>query len=72
MLHKKYTNVDGDVIMHKLPKVRTVRAAWTHAILKGRKHVILERIHAFVTASLLVKLINLNPVFNKINPRSVR
>ena len=31
-LHKKHSNVDGDIIMHKLPKVRVLRA-----ILQDRK-----------------------------------
>ena len=35
--HKKHSNVDGDIIMHKLPKDEAVRAAWINAILKGRK-----------------------------------
>ena len=29
-LHKKHRNVDGNIIMHKLP----VKAAWINAILK--------------------------------------
>ena len=36
-LHKKHSNVDGDIIMHKLPKDRPVRAVWINAILKDRK-----------------------------------
>ena len=36
-LHKKHSNVDGDIIMHKLPKDGAVRAAWINAILKERK-----------------------------------
>ena len=27
-LHKKHSNVDGDIIMHKLPKDGAVKAAW--------------------------------------------
>ena len=26
-LHKKYSNLDGDIIMHKLPKDEAVKAA---------------------------------------------
>ena len=33
--HKKH-NVDGDIVMHKLPTERAVTAAWINAILKGR------------------------------------
>ena len=47
-LHKKYSNVDGDIIMYKLPKDGTVEAA----ILKGRKQLIQESLHTFVTTSL--------------------
>ena len=36
-LHKKHSNVDGDIIMHKLPKDGAVRAAWINTILKERK-----------------------------------
>ena len=36
-LHKKHSNVDGDIIMHKLSKDGAVRAAWINAILKDRK-----------------------------------
>ena len=39
-LHKKYGKVDGNIIMHKLPKHGAVKAAWINAILNGRKHVI--------------------------------
>ena len=67
-LHKKHSNVDGDIIMHKLPKDTAVKAAWINIILKGRKHLI----HIFVTTSLLGWLINPSPVFNKINPNPVR
>ena len=51
-LHKKHSNVDGDIILHKLPKDGAVKAAWINAILKGKKQVILESLHTFVTASL--------------------
>ena len=47
-LHKKYSNVDGDIIMYKLPKDGTVEAA----VLKGRKQLIQESLHTFVTTSL--------------------
>ena len=50
--HKKH-NVDGDIVMHKLPTERAVTAAWINAILKGRKQVIQESLHAFVTEFLL-------------------
>ena len=36
-LHIKHINVDGDIIMHKLPKDGTVRAVWINATLKDRK-----------------------------------
>ena len=36
-LHKKHSNVDGDVIMHILPKHGAVRAARINAILKDLK-----------------------------------
>ena len=39
-LHKKHRNVDGDIIIQKLPKDGTVKAARINAILKGRKHLI--------------------------------
>ena len=47
-LHKKHSNVDGDIITQKLPKDAVVRAAWIIAILKGR-----NCIHTFIMASLL-------------------
>ena len=31
-LHKKGSNVDGDIVMHKLPKDGTIRAAWINLI----------------------------------------
>ena len=37
--YKKHSNVDGDIIMHKLPKDGAVKAAWTSAIIKGRKQI---------------------------------
>ena len=36
-LHKKHSNVDGDIIMHKLPKDGAVKAAWINTKLKDRK-----------------------------------
>ena len=36
-LHKKHSNVDGDVIMHILPKHGAVRAARINVILKDLK-----------------------------------
>ena len=71
-LHKKQSNVDGDIIMHKLPQDGAVKAAWVNATLKGRKQLIQESLHTFVTTSLLDWLINPSPVFNKINPSPVR
>ena len=65
-------NVDGDIIMHKTPKDVAVKAAWINTILKGRKQLIQESLHTFVTTSLLGWLINPSPVFNKINPSPVR
>ena len=35
--HKKHSNVDGDIIMQKLPKDEAVRAAWNNPMLRGRK-----------------------------------
>ena len=52
-IHKKHSNLDGDIIMHKLPEDGAVKAAWINAILKGRKQVIQESLHTFVTVSLL-------------------
>ena len=67
-LHKKHSNVDGDIIMHKLPKYGVVKAAWINTKLKSRKQLIQESFHTFVTTSLL----DPSPVFNKINPSPVR
>ena len=36
-LHKKHSNMDGDIIMYKLPKDGAVRATWINAILKDRE-----------------------------------
>ena len=51
-LRKNHNNVDGDIIMHKLPKDGAVKAARINTILKGRKQVIQESLHTFVAASL--------------------
>ena len=64
--------MDGDAIMHKLPKDGAVKATWIKTKLKGRKQLIQESLHTFVTSSLLGWLINPRPVFNKINPNPVR
>ena len=50
-LHKKHSNMDGD-IMHKLLKDGVVKAAYIKTILKGRKQLIQECIHTFVMTSL--------------------
>ena len=50
-LHKKRSNVDGNIIMHKLPKDVAVKAAWINTILKGRKQLIQESLHTFATTS---------------------
>ena len=52
-LYKKCSNVDGCIIMHKLPKDGAVKAASVNAVLKDRKQVIQESFYTFVTASLL-------------------
>ena len=36
-LHSKHSNMDGDIIIHKLPKDGAARALWIKAILKDRK-----------------------------------
>ena len=71
-LHKKYSNVDGDIIIHKLSKDVAAKAAWINTILKGRKQSIQESLHTFVTTSPLGWLNKSSPVFNKINPSPVR
>ena len=63
-LHKKHSNVDGDIIMHKLIKDGAVKAAWINTILKDIKQLIQESIHTFATTSLLGWLINPSPMFN--------
>ena len=44
-LHKKCINVDGNIIMHKLPKDGEVKVAWINSKLKGRKQLIQESLH---------------------------
>ena len=39
-LYKKSSNVDGDIIMHKLPKGGPVKVAWINTKVKGRKQLI--------------------------------
>ena len=51
-LHKKYSNVDGGTMIHKLPKDGAVRVVWINAILKY-KTVIQESLNTVVTVSLL-------------------
>ena len=40
--------MDGDVIMHKLPKDGAVKATWINTILKGRKQLVQEGLYTFV------------------------
>ena len=61
----------GDVIMHKLRKDGAVKAAWINTMLKGRKQLIQESLHTFVTTPVVGSLINASPVFNKITPSPV-
>ena len=49
-LHKKHSNVDGDNIMHKLPKTGAAKPPYINATGKGRKQVIQESLHTFVKA----------------------
>ena len=51
-LHKKHSNVNGGIIMHKLPKDGAIKAAWINTI-KGKKQSIQESLRTFVTASQL-------------------
>ena len=71
-MHKKHSNVGGDIAMYKLAIDEAVKTAWINTILEGRKQLSQESFHIFVTTSLLGWLINPNPVFNKINPSPVR
>ena len=41
-LHKNHSNVDGDIIIHKLPKDGVVKAAWINTKLKSREQLIQE------------------------------
>ena len=70
-LHKKHNNVDGDIIMHNLPKDGVVKAAWINT-LKRYKKLIKERLDTFATASLLGWWFIPSPVFNKINTSPVK
>ena len=71
-LHKKHSNVDRDIIMHKLPKDGPVKAAWINTTLKARHQLIQESLPTFVTMSLLGWLNNPSLAFNKINPSPLR
>ena len=51
-LLKNHNDKDGDII-YKLPKGGAVKAGWINTILKGKKQVIQESLHTFVTAPLL-------------------
>ena len=62
-LHKTQSNVDGDIIMHKLPKDGAARAAWINAILKDTYFC--DDLPAWPLGNGL-------PVFSKINPSPVR
>ena len=62
-LHGKHSNLDGNIIMYKLRKDGAVKAAWINRKLKGRKQLIQESLHTFVTTSLLGWLINSSIVF---------
>ena len=53
-LLKKCTNVDGDIIMHKLPKNEAVKAAWINTIFEERQQLIQESLRTFTTTSLLL------------------
>ena len=57
--------------LHEKHSNRAIKAAWINTILNDRKQLIQESFHTFVTTSLLGWLINLSPVFNKINPSPV-
>ena len=54
---KKHSNVDGDIIMRKLPKDGAART------VKRKKRVIQESLHTFLTACLFGSLTrSRNPV----------
>ena len=42
-LHKRQSNVDGDIVMHKLPNDGVVRSAWIHVTVKSRKDLKFEK-----------------------------
>ena len=42
-LHKKHSNMHGNIVIHKSPKDEFVKAAWIHTILKGRKDLKSEK-----------------------------
>ena len=45
--------MDGDIIMHTLPKGGAVKATWISTEFEVRKHSIQESLHTSVTTSLL-------------------
>ena len=49
-LHRKHSNVDGDIIKHKLPKDGAVKI---NTILKGRKQFIQESHPNYIPAWLI-------------------
>ena len=57
-LHKKHNNVDGNIIIHKLPKDGAVRAAWIKAILTIRKEVIKGRKSSYFSSDIPAWLIS--------------
>ena len=71
-LHKKHTNVNGDIVMYKLPKDGAVKAVWINSVSEGRKQWIQESLHIFVTTSLLGWSIHPSPVVNKVILNPVR
>ena len=52
-LHKKHSNVDGDIIMHKLSEDGAVKAARINSILKGRRQLNQESFYTFTATPLL-------------------
>ena len=71
-LHKKQSNVEGNIIMPKWWKDGAVKVTWINDISKGRKQLIQEILHAFISASLRSQLLRPSPVFNKISLSTVR
>ena len=51
-LHKKHSNVHGDMIMHKFKIDGSVKTLWINAIIKVRKPVIQDSFYTFMTTSL--------------------